>query len=465
MNTIYPLQRKEVIGTPKWYEKLGIGYNGSFNNSFSFYDTVKYGQNGVKPLFQYLLDTAQWTARHNIPISLSLPPVLGGALLISPGVSYSQNWSQRLTIYNWDTAGKKVDTSYKKGVFIEQQAGFSLGFNTAVFGTYQFRNSKIIAIRHVMRPSFSLNYSPDLNQNHLRTLQTDSLKLAYNDIGGGVVSYNGGRSFGGMSFQLDNNLEMKVRSKKDTTNGGIKKVKLIDGFGFSSGYNFLADSFQLSNPVFYLRSSLFEKISITANASLNPYDYNNRGIPVNNLFSHDGKFYWGRISNANLAISTNFKSKAKDAKKEEQRKTQLNEILADPNLTDQQNLIDYMQQNPGEFVDFNIPWSVSLSFSLYYNQQFKPDYSGFEKKFNSNISVNGSFSLSPKWMFTANGYYDLTTNKIQMFQMNISRDMHCWQMSIGVVPVGLYRSFNINISPKSSILQDLRVNRTRTFTN
>jgi lipopolysaccharide assembly outer membrane protein LptD (OstA) len=143
----------------------------------------------------------------------------------------------------------------------------------------------------------------------------------------------------------------------------------------------------------------------------------------------------------------------------------LNEILADPNLTDQQNLIDYMQHNPGEFVDFNIPWSVSLSFSLYYNQQFKPDYSGFEKKFNSNISVNGSFSLSPKWMFTANGYYDLTTNKIQMFQMNISRDMHCWQMSIGVVPVGLYRSFNINISPKSSILQDLRVNRTRTFTN
>ena len=467
MNTIYPLQKKEVIGTPKWYEKLGIGYNGSFNNSFSFYDTVKYGQNGVKPLFEYLRDTAQWTARHNIPISLSLPPVLGGALLISPGVSYSQNWLQRLTVYNWDTARNKVDTSLRKGLFIEQQVGFSLGFNTAVFGTYQFRNSKILAIRHVMRPSFSLSYSPDLNQQHLRTTQVDSIgnELTYNDIGGGVVSYSGGRSFGGMSFQLDNNLEMKVRSTKDTTNGGIKKVKLIDGFGFSTGYNFLADSFQLSNPVFYLRSSLFEKISITANATLNPYDYDSRGYPVNSLFSRSGKFYWGRISNANLAISTNFKSKAKDAKKDEQRKKQLNEIMSDPNLTDQQNLIDYMQQNPAEFVDFNIPWSVSLSFSLYYNQQFKPDYSGFEKKFNSNLSVNGSFSLSPKWMFTANGYYDLSTNKIQMFQMNISRDMHCWQMSIGVVPVGLYRSFNINISPKSSILQDLKVNRTRTFTN
>lgn len=467
MNTIYPLQKKEVIGTPKWYEKLGIGYNGSFNNSFSFYDTVKYGQNGVKPLFEYLRDTAVWTAHHSIPISLSLPPILGGALLISPGVSYSQNWLQRLTIYNWNDSTNKVDTTYRKGLFIEQQAGFSLGFNTAVFGTYQFRNSKIIAIRHVMRPSFSLNYSPDLNQSHLRTVKVDSTgkTLTYNDIGGGIVSYSGSRDFGGMSFQLDNNLEMKVKSSKDTTNGGVKKVKLLDGFGFSTGYNFLADSFQLSNPVFYLRSSLFEKISITANATLNPYDYDSRGFPVNNLFSRNGKFYWGRISNANLAISTNFKSKAKDTKKEEERKMQLNEILTDPNLTDQQALIDYMQQNPGEFVDFNIPWTVSLSFSLYYSQQFKTDYSGFEKKFNSNISINGSFSLSPKWMFTANGYYDLSTNKIQMFQMNISRDMHCWQMSIGVTPIGLYRYFNINISPKSSILQDLRVNRTRTFTN
>ena len=467
MNTIYPLQKKEVIGSPKWYEKLGIGYNGSFNNSFSFYDTVKYGQNGTKSLMQHLLDTAQWTARHNIPISLSLPPVLGGSLLISPGVSYSQNWLQRLTTYNWDATRNKVDTSFQKGLFIEQQAGFSLGFNTAVFGTYQFSNSKVVAIRHVMRPTFSLNYSPDLNQQHLRTFQSDSAgkELTYNDIGGGIVSYSGGRSFGGLSFQLDNNLEMKVKSPKDTTNGGIKKVKLIDGFGFSTGYNLLADSFQLTNPVFYLRSSLFEKISITANANLNPYDYDSSGFPVNKLFSHNGKFYWGRISSANLSISTNFKSKAKDTKKEEQRKTQMSEILSDPNLTDQQSLIDYMQQNPAEFVDFNIPWSVSLAFSLYYSQQFKRDYSGFEKKFNSNININGSFSLSPKWMFTANGYYDFSTNKIQMFQMNISRDMHCWQMSIGVTPIGLYRYFNINISPKSSILQDLRINRTRTFTN
>ena len=465
VNTLYPLQRKEVVGSPKWYEKLGIGYTGSFNNSVSFYDTLQYGRNGVKPLLQYLLDTAQWSARHSIPITLSLPPVFGGALMISPGISYNQNWLQRTTKYEWNDAAKKVDTSTRKGIFIDQRASFSLGFNTAIFGKYEFRNSRIIAIRHVVRPSLSFSYSPDLNKKHIHEIQIDSTgrKLSYNDIGGGILAYTGGRKFGGLNFQLDNNLEMKVKSKKDTVNGGVKKVKLIDGYGFSTSYDLTADSFKLSNPSFYLRSSLFEKINVTASATMNPYDYDSRGYPVNKLFSHNGKFYLGRVSNGNLSISTDFKSKPKDPKREEARTKQMNEILNDPTLIDQQNLLDDIRQNPSEFVDFNIPWTIGLGFSLTFYEQLKPDYSGFTKKLNSNLNFNGSFLLSPKWNFMVNGFYDFDTKKLQMFQMNISRDMHCWQMSISVTPVGLYRFFSINISPKASVLQDLKINRTRTF--
>jgi LPS-assembly protein len=47
--------------------------------------------------------------------------------------------------------------------------------------------------------------------------------------------------------------------------------------------------------------------------------------------------------------------------------------------------------------------------------------------------------------------------------MSIAREMHCWQMSINVTPVGRYRFFSLNISPKASILQDLKINRTRQF--
>jgi len=317
----------------------------------------------------------------------------------------------------------------------------------------------------VVRPSLSFSYSPDLNKKHIHEIQIDSTgrKLFYNDIGGSILAYTGGRKFGGLSFQLDNNLEMKVKSKKDTTNGGVKKVKLIDGYGFSTSYDLTADSFRLSNPSFYLRSSLFEKINITASATMNPYDYDNKGYPVNKLFSHNGKFYLGRITNGNLSVSTDFKSKAKDPKREEARTKQMNEILNDPTLIDQQNLLDDMRQNPAEYVDFNLPWTLGLGFSLTFYEQLKTDYSGFEKKLSSNLNFNGSFLLSPKWNFMVNGYYDLDTRKLQMFQMNISRDMHCWQMSISVTPVGLYRFFSINISPKASVLQDLKINRTRTF--
>ena len=136
-----------------------------------------------------------------------------------------------------------------------------------------------------------------------------------------------------------------------------------------------------------------------------------------------------------------------------------------PQLTQQEQLdqLEYARQNPSEFADFNIPWSVNLSYSLNFYRRFKRDYSGYETDINSNASIGGDFNLTPRWKMGVNSYYDFKTSKIQMLTMFISREMHCWQMSINVTPVGLYRSFNITISPKSGILRDLRINRTRSF--
>jgi hypothetical protein len=138
--------------------------------------------------------------------------------------------------------------------------------------------------------------------------------------------------------------------------------------------------------------------------------------------------------------------------------------LNDPILAgDRQRLLEYMRQNPAEFVDFNIPWQVSLSYSLYFHEEFRPDYSGFDKRVRSSANFSGSFSLTPKWNFSVNGFYDFDTKKLQTFTMAISREMHCWQMSINITPIGSFRYFNFSISPKSGILQDLRINRTRSF--
>ncbi len=461
VNTLYPLQRKNFAGSQRWYEKLGIGYNGTFRNQFSFYDSAFN--------LRQLIDTLQWGAQHNIPITVSLPPILGGAIMVAPSVSYSQVWIAQKFRRSWNDVDRKLDTVITKGFFTDHNATFSLSFNTAIFGTYQFKKSKIQAIRHVIRPTLSLNYKPDLSKKYYYTEQVDTFgyRIRFSEFAGALYpGYAEGRN-GGMSFAIDNNVEMKVRTKDSTADGkSEKKIRLIDGYGLSMSYNFLADSMQLSPVNLYFRTNLFDKINISANATLNPYQTDDRGIDIAKYAWEGGKFKLGRISNGNISMSTSFQSKPKDPKKDEERKKQIKESLDSPELQgDQQRLLDYMRQNPSEFVDFNIPWQISLSYSLNFFQRLRPDYSGFDNEVSSSANFNGSFSLTPKWNFSVNGFYDFDTWKLQTFTMSISREMHCWQMSVNVTPVGPFRFFNISISPKSSLLQDLRINRTRSFSS
>jgi LPS-assembly protein len=468
VNTIFPFQQKEGGGTTKWYEKLGIGYTGNFYNNVSFYDTLSYGKNGIKPFLKYLLDTAQWGATHAIPITLSLPPILGGKVIVSPGVSYNQVWLQRLTRYQWNQSLKKVDTLEKKGVFIDQRASFSLGLNTALYGMYQFKKSKIIAIRHVIRPQLSFAYTPDLNSSRIRSTKVDTTGrvLYYNEIGGQVLYNTSSRRSGAIQFGVDNNLEMKYRSKKDTGKAAIKKVMILEGFGFNASYDLLRDSMRLSRDIpLYVRTTLFDKININAGATLNPYQLDAKGNEINKLAWQGGKFSLGRITAGNVSIGTNFQSKPKDPKKEELKKKQMEDRLRDPVLAaDQQRLLEYMQQNPNEFVDFNIDWQVNISYSLSFYSRLRSDFSGFDTEFTNGMNVNGSFNLTPKWKFSGSASVDVKKMDIQYMTFSVNRDLHCWQLAINVIPIGFTRSFNFTVSPKAGILQDLRINRTRFFT-
>ena len=457
VNTFYPLQRKELIGAAKWYEKLGLAYNGSVRSQVSFYDTAFQ--------FKQLIDTLQWGGQHNFPITLSLPPILGGTFIVSPNISYENKWIAQKFRREWNPTDKKVDTTITRGFYMDHKSSFGIGINTALFGTFNFKGPRNRSIRHVIRPNLSFNYSPSFSKEHFYETQIDTTgrKFRFSEFEGSMFGFYGEENFGGVSFGVDNNLEMKVKSKSDTA-ADRKVVRLIDGFGFNGGYNFIADSFQLSPISFYLRSTLFEKINITASTTLNPYQVDSLGFPVNKYAWDGGKFKPGRFTTGSLSMSTSFQSKPRDEKKEQERKLAEQEMLEDPILgADAQSQLDYIRRNPADFVDFNIPWSVNVGLSVYFNERLKQDYSGFEKEFSSNLNFSGSFSLTPKWNFSVNGYYDFDTRNLQTFTMSIARDMHCWQMSINVTPVGPYRYFNITISPKSGLLQDLKINRTRYF--
>jgi len=468
VNTVFPFQRKEDVGVAKWYQKLGIGYTGNFFNNISFFDTLSYGKNGVKPFFAYLLDTAEWGANHTIPITLSLPPVLGGRLIISPGISYNQVWLQRLTNYQWNTTLKKIDTLNRKGMYVDQRAGFSLGFNTALYGMYTFKKSKVIAIRHVMRPQLAFSYTPDLNRSRIRYTKIDTTGrgIYYNEMGGQVLFNTSSRQAGAIQFGLDNNLEMKFRSKKDTGKAAIKKLMLLEGFGFNASYDILRDSMRLSRDIpFYIRTTLFDKININATAILNPYLLDAKGREIDKLAWQGGNISLGRITSGSVSIGTNFQSKPKDPKKEELRRKQQEARMQDPALAaDQQRLLEYMQQNPGEFVDFNIDWQMSLSYSLSFYSRLRSDFSGYDTEFTNGLSLNGSFNLTPKWKLSGSASVDVKKMDIQYMTLSINRDLHCWQLSINVLPVGFTRSFSFTVSPKAGLLQDLRINRTRFFT-
>ncbi len=453
--TFYPFQSKDQVGSGKWYDKIGIGYSGNFQNQLSFYDTAF--------SVRRILDTIQYGAQHSIPITLSLPSL--GPITIAPSVSYSERWYGQRNFRSWNNTTNKVDTVIQRGFYTARQMSFGIAANTRIFGTYKFKpTSNKIAIRHEIRPTISINYQPDMNAKYYYNLKVDTSNrtIRVSQFDGGIIGAFGEGAFGGMGFGIDNLLEMKTKNKKDTADKAGKKIKLIDGFGFNSNYNFLADSFQLGNFNFYARSTLFEKVNITASANLDPYDIDNRGFRSKQILWDPAKFKFGRITSGNVAISTSFTSKSKDGKAEKNK-----DIPVDPFMTpdEQQRQLQFARANPAEFTDFNIPWNISIAYSFNFTRVLAPDYSGFITQTFSTFNFNGDFSLTDKWKVGATGFYDITRGNLQQLSTFITREMHCWQLSINVTPIGLYRSFNITVNPKSGILRDLRINRSRTFSN
>jgi LPS-assembly protein len=453
--TFYPFQSKDQVGSGKWYEKIGVGYSGNFQNQLSFYDTAF--------SIRRILDTLQYGAQHSIPITLSLPSL--GPITIAPSVSYSERWYGQRNFRSWNNTTNKVDTVIQRGFYAARQMSFGIAANTRIFGTYKFKpTSNVVAIRHEIRPTISVNYQPDMNAKYYYNLKVDTSDrtLRVSQFDGGILGAFGEGSFGGIGFGIDNLLEMKTKNKQDTADKAGKKIKLIDGFGFNSNYNFLADSFQLGNFNFYARSTLFEKVNITASANLDPYDIDNRGFRSKQILWDPAKFKFGRITSGNVAISTSFRSKSKDGKEEKDK-----EIPVDPFMTpdEQQRQLQFARANPAEFTDFNIPWNLSIAYSFNFTRILAPDYSGFITQTFSSFNFNGDFSLTDKWKVGATGFYDITRGNLQQLSTFITREMHCWQLSINVTPIGLFRSFNITVNPKSGILRDLRINRSRTFSN
>jgi hypothetical protein len=460
VNTLYPFRRKEAVGDLKWFENIGVALNSNVKSLTYFYDTAN-------SIGKQLIDQFQWGASHNVPISLSLPPL--GPLQIGPSISYQEYWYQNKVVQKWDSAKNKIDTTVSKGFYAAREMSYGISGTTRIFGMMTFgKNSKIQALRHEIRPSFGFSYHPDMNAKDHYNLQMDSTKKYFSRPSlytGNINPAFGEGKFGAITFGLDNILQMKVKSAKDTGDAAIKKVTLIDGLSLNGSYNLLADSFKLSPFGIQFRTNLFEKINITAGGTLMPYQTNSSGVFIDKLIWGKRPFSLGTLTSGSIAVQTSFKGGDKKEKLPMNNTTNPQQIdpLTAVTSDEYQQDAAYINKNPGEFANFNIPWSLSFSYSLGYTRiPNKALYPGV-KAVTQNVSFTGTLNLTQRWQMGGSGYYNITTGELGGVSIYLSREMHCWQMAINIAPVGKYRYFSINISPKSSVLRDLKINRTRSY--
>ncbi|NJM25586.1 MAG: hypothetical protein HC859_08930 [Bacteroidia bacterium] len=461
MTNLYPFQRKGKTGP---LDNFVIGYSMAGSNRITNNIgrvTTTATRDSIAPFttdnLSLFFKNARNGIRHSIPVSYSFRILK--YFTVSPSVSYEEKWYfKRL---NWQYV--KVDDSYR---FVStEEKGFnrianystSASMTTRLYGTYLFKRGNVKAIRHIINPSVSIGYTPDFTIN-------DKYFQEFTDVNNNVVlksrhegfvygSSTTGKS-GSIGFGLGNNLEMKVKTARDTAE---RKVMLLNNFSINSSYNLVADSFKLAPFSLAANTNVLDNtFNVNVSASLDPYRYlttvDEEGTATERRID---EYAWkgggiGRITSATLAVSTNLNPKGRSQEQSTREK------VAGSNLPDEakQEII----RDPSAYVDFDIPWGLRINYSLSYSHTLNAD-----PKVTQSIQMSGDLSLSEQWKITANSGYHFESKEFTQTDLGISRDLHCWTMRLYWVPFGRFQSYNFTIAVKASMLQDLKLERRKPF--
>ncbi|WP_276497990.1 putative LPS assembly protein LptD [Pontibacter litorisediminis] len=453
----------DAQATNKWYEKFTLSYNVRASNTVtnvqpartrsdiplleaSPADTIPISFNNL----QRLWDSGQKQAVHAFGIGLGNYKI-ARFFNFSPNVNYSETWLDEKYSFRFDPDSQRIDidtTSF--GRVYQYSAGASL--NTTVYGTVNFKQGgKVEAIRHLVRPSISYNFRPDFADErygfYQRTLvgvDPNTNLAEYRDLGRFRTALPATGLSSALSFSIDNSVEMKVKAKSDTAEVKTEKVSIIDNLRLSSSYDFARDSLNLSPIRVSLNTKLFKFINMNFNSTLDPYQKNDStGQTIDRYYFDLSKGRLGRITNAGLNLTASLNPEAFRS-----------ETTTPDNLPS-------LEQEPfdpllPQYVDFKIPWTLNLNYSLNYNRSF--GLRG-ETRVIQTMGIDGSLNITEKWKVTYNATYDISNQNISYANVQIYRDLHCWDMSIGWVPFGLLRGYNLTINARSALLQDLKLTK------
>ena len=443
---ITPFKRKEQVGSPKWYEKITAGYTFDLQNRLSFYDTAfTFDGLGFSDFRNGIVQKIPVSASYNVLKFINL----------SFGASYSEYWLARKDLINYNYGTERIDTVTSTGFFTTRNANANVTAGTRIYGMKLFKTGKIAGIRHVLKPNVGFSYTPDFAKNPFRGAYLQQLTP------GGAINYQTPYQFnaivpGGpygsftsaLTYNLDNNLQMKVRTKSDSA-GGTKNVTLIDGLSFTGSYNLAADSFNWSDVGVNFRTNILDKINISANALLDPYGIQNAtGNRRRETLLGTGAGV-ARLRNASVSASASFRSGGKATAPV---------VPAGESPADR-----YLRNRAVDYVDFNIPWNANIGYSLTASNLYNARLQADTLIVNQGVTLSGDFNLTPRWKIAVTTSYNATTSQLGFTSLDIYRDLHCFEMRLNTIPFGPLKSYTFTLNVKAQVLQDLRLLRRRDF--
>ncbi len=484
MSRIFPFKRKNGVGKERWYEKIFMSYNGYLRNSIQTKENRLLKSNLVK----------DWknAMQHQIPVSATFTAFK--YLNISPSFNYTERWYTNKVEKTFDMQKQTLvarDTTY--GFYRVYDYNTSVSASTTLYGMFKplpfLGLNKIIAIRHRMEPSVSLSYMPDFSdprygfwkEIQYETVTGERQTALYSPFENGMFGSASRGTSGSVSFQLNNNLEMKVRSDRDST--GERKISLIDKLSLGMSYNMVADSFKWSDLNVMLRIKFSKSYTLNLNGTFDTYTYgyDERTHTVRrlNIPRWEAGKGIGRLRQTGTSFSYTFNN---DTFKKWFGKDKDDEDTsgAGRNTSDDLNgeesgalspegqesaggaRLRGTKKDTGEYDSFGylvnkIPWSLSFSYGMQLGYgEFNPSKLEYKYRLTHSLNFNGNIQPTKNWRLNFNATYDFDQRKISYMTCNISRDLHCWQMTASIVPVGPYKSYSFSVAVSSSLLKDLK---------
>jgi lipopolysaccharide assembly outer membrane protein LptD (OstA) len=489
--TIYPL--RNLPGNQRaWYKKLSVRYNSELRSEFTGTDTNFFEAE--------TLDDASYGFRHNLTTAVSLNVLK--YFNVSPNATYAEVYYGRTLDYfldpstietepGFDAEGNatidtisfaSINSRIEPGLAAFRTLSAGVSVSTQLFGTLRFGQRGIFGLkglRHVLKPSVSIGYSPDYqNANDFISgvpyfIRENMLDPERGDPNR-FVSPFADQIFGaptpseqrfGISYSLANLFEAKIFSRKDSTDN---IVKLFQNIGVSGNYDLTADTLKWSTINVNGSTRFFKGLTTVAlRANFDPYiseidplTDRVRRVNTTTLADRGAPFQLNRF---NATISTNITV---------QKIRELFQGEEEEYVEDLQEERRKRREEENTLFEETDILSLFENFSIRHNLNYSLDREVADipgtrdtLRFNTvanSIELRGDLQLTENWSVNIGQIgYDFTSKRITYPYLSFARDLHCWEMRFSWAPQRNTYQFSISVKPGTFDFLEVPINQNR----